>query len=370
MVEIRCVALGVFLLISCFQLYVLHDFLSVPSLELDQTVTLAAAESSSMSNMDHVEGWRWPHVHTVRTYFMQNQGNLTSLARARLELFQVFCLPTMTAQTTQQFLWIIRTDPNLDKSIIKEMVDLLKDHPNFYLVGLNTQGDTFEQVRLDEIYTGNRTLYLNAKAAQKNLPVIETRLDADDGLHKDFLRDIQSRATQGLARDKLKWLMFCCQTAIVWHINPDEKYGSLSNTTEPFCLSAGLTVARSVGISETPDSDHYPLMNLTENLSKSESCGYDETSKCLVLLDDAKSSTGNFITIRARTPTSTGMRNVLKGRHAGGAAMMAWLKRVQDDYHVPRDGLKWLNKYLAEHVVDIARENLEGQCTPGNSCKV
>jgi hypothetical protein len=87
------------------------------------------------------------------------------------------CLPTMKAQTTQQFLWIIRTDPNLDKSIINEMVDLLKDHPNFYLVGLNTQGDTFEQGCVGEIYTGNRTLFLTTKDAQKHLPVIETRLE-------------------------------------------------------------------------------------------------------------------------------------------------------------------------------------------------
>jgi hypothetical protein len=94
-------------------------------------------------------------------------------------------------------------------SIINEMVDLLKEHPNFFLVGCNTNGDTFEEVNVDQMYTGNRTLYLTAKAAQKHIPMIESRLDGDDALYVKFYQDIQSRTSQSLGRDKLKWLMFC-----------------------------------------------------------------------------------------------------------------------------------------------------------------
>jgi hypothetical protein len=317
--------------------------------------------------------WSWPHVHTVRTRFMQNQANLTNLARARVELFKNVCLPTMKGQTTQQFLWIIKTDPNLDKSILNEMVDLLKDHPNFYLVGCNNnKGEMFNEIDVDEIYAGNRTLYLTAKVARKNVPVVETILDSDDGLHVDFLRDIQSRATQSLARDKLKWLMFCSKSAMEWRMYPNTTYGSLAKMDKPFCITPGLTVARSVGVHETPSAAHNKAIKIVKRLKKSESCGYNKTSKCMVILD-AKRSGGGFNIIRARTPTSTGMLNVVvSDEHLSSESneIMARLQTLQDDFQIRRDGLKLLNKYLEEHVLDIAKDNLKGQCTPGHSCKV
>ena len=69
--------------------------------------------------------------------FMQDQGHLKHLARARLYLFRYFCLPTMINQTSQNFLWIIKTDPNLNENVRKEMVELLKPFPHFFLVGTN-----------------------------------------------------------------------------------------------------------------------------------------------------------------------------------------------------------------------------------------
>jgi hypothetical protein len=322
--------------------------------------------------------WPWPHVHTVVTRFMQNQANLTHLARARIELFKKVCLPTMKGQATQQFLWIILTDPNLDKAIINEMVDLLKDHPNFYLVGCNRNSakrDVLNEIGMDEIYAGNRTLYLTAKAARKHVPVVQTTLDADDGLHMDFLRDMQSRATQSLARDKLKWLIFCSTSAMEWRMYPSTTYGSLANLDNGRCITPGLTVARSVGVHEIPRScvgHHGKLIAAVKRLETSESCGYDKPSEYLVILD-AKRSSGGFHMIRARTPTSNGMKNVVVSDEqlsSEASETMARLQILQDDFHIPRDGWKGLNKYLEEHVFDIAKDNLKGQCTPGHSCRV
>jgi hypothetical protein len=217
-------------------------------------------------------------------------------------------------------------------------------------------------------------LYLTAKAAREHVPSVQTRLDADDGLHMDFLRDIQSQATQSLVRDKLKWLIFCSQTAMEWRMYPNTTYGSLANKEERFCITPGLTVARSVGVHETPKScgNHVKVMNAVKRLNKKESCGYNETSKCLVILD-AKRSSGGFNLIRTRTPTSAGMMNVVISNEKLSREVkktMARLQTLQDDFHIPRDGLKWLNKYLEEHLFDIAKDNLKGQCTPGRSCKV
>jgi hypothetical protein len=92
----------------------------------------------------------------------------------------------------------------------------------------------------------------------------------------------------------------------------------------------------------------------------------------MVILD-AKRRSGGFNVIRARTPTSTGMMDVVvSDEHLSSESdqTMARLQTLQDDFHIPRDGLKLLNKYLEEHIFDIAKDNLKGQCTPGHSCKV
>jgi hypothetical protein len=52
------------------------------------------------------------------------------------------------------------------------------------------------------------------------------------------------------------------------------------------------------------------------------------------------------------TPTSTGMRNVLTVREVQNHGLQ---KRVQDDFHIPLDGLKWLNKYLADMLSILRR---------------
>jgi hypothetical protein len=346
------------------------------------------ARTEKTVSQPELKPWSWPHVHIVQSRFMQDQSKLTNLARARLELFRIFSLPTMKAQTTQQFLWIIRTDPKLDKSIRNEMIDMLKDHPNFYLVGNNGQGRPFDEIPttkkyLNRIYTGNRTLFkiARSKHEQKSLPLFETRLDADDGLHVDYLRDIQNRATQSFARDKLNWLVFCAQAATEWRMYPNGAYGSISNikktTTsniqKTMCISPGLTVATPAGVSrrKNPGFLEHDKVELTINdLSEQESCGYNEASKCLVIL---KSSNGSFPVIRARTPTSQGMRLVFGSDEEmlkEADKTMDRLKVLQVDYNISRDGLQGLNKYMEEHLNDIAKDNLEGQCTRGHSCKV
>lgn len=43
--------------------------------------------------------WSWPIIHVVSTRFMQGQGNLVNLARSRLKLLEVICLPSLMEQT-------------------------------------------------------------------------------------------------------------------------------------------------------------------------------------------------------------------------------------------------------------------------------
>jgi hypothetical protein len=72
-----------------------------------------------------------------------------------------------------------------------------------------------------------------------------------------------------------------------------------------------------------------------------------------------------FTTLRSRTPTSTGMRNVWRLERRSAIRLA---KRVQDDFHIPLDGLKWLNKYLA-NMLSILPRGEPGAVHPGNSCR-
>ena len=51
-------------------------------------------------------------LHVVTTQFQQLQPNLLELGRARLRLFETFCLPTMIRQnaTDVDFSWFVMTD--------------------------------------------------------------------------------------------------------------------------------------------------------------------------------------------------------------------------------------------------------------------
>jgi exopolysaccharide biosynthesis predicted pyruvyltransferase EpsI len=171
---------------------------------------------------------RYHVVHSVLTRFMVGQPNQTTLAKARLKLFKTFCYPTMTHQTSQNYHWIVLVDPGLDGSVVREMESLLTlSSPaldNVYMVMTNNMawmqdGTTKDRISASygvslytiamehdrgnlNIVTGNkdnlrRTLdgYNNRKN-RDNLIVIETLLDADDGMHYEGIERIQELAVK------------------------------------------------------------------------------------------------------------------------------------------------------------------------------
>ena len=76
----------------------------------------------------------WPLIHIVNTRFMQEQGPLNTLGMARLHLFLTFCFPTMISQTSQDFLWIIKTDPafTTSKPFLK-LLNVIRNYSNIML---------------------------------------------------------------------------------------------------------------------------------------------------------------------------------------------------------------------------------------------
>lgn len=187
---------------------------------------------------------------------MQNQPHLLQLARARLRLFRTVCLPSVRRQTAWgDFLWIIRTDPALDREIRTELIEMLErsgslvytaeeeekkeeeekedkfqqttpsdNHDKHgvgitYLVGSNdnyiSANATLSHVRPFDVRHMLRALtshppsllagklsslqeLLDELADPSRPPhvVLWTRLDADDGLHVRYLEYLQSQAVR------------------------------------------------------------------------------------------------------------------------------------------------------------------------------
>ena len=199
----------------------------VHGIEADDESDDEYEESSDESYVEKI-------VHVVSTRFMQGQSDLIELGLARLALFQSFCLPSMLNQSNTNFIWIIRADPGLHPTIVASLAQLLKGKPNFVLLGSNANPEGFGRPRgpfndfvMDApIWSGNITLVEEAyrKSSDGSAYLLETRLDADDGLNTQFIETIQAEATSHFAAadaanvlETHVWRLWCSHSFLEWH---------------------------------------------------------------------------------------------------------------------------------------------------------
>eukprot|EP00592_Proboscia_alata_P028255 CAMPEP_0194445644 /NCGR_PEP_ID=MMETSP0176-20130528/127984_1 /TAXON_ID=216777 /ORGANISM="Proboscia alata, Strain PI-D3" /LENGTH=131 /DNA_ID=CAMNT_0039272239 /DNA_START=377 /DNA_END=769 /DNA_ORIENTATION=- len=122
-----------------------------------------------------------------------------------MEIFESFCLPTVQHQTNSNFLWIIRTDPMLDESLKSRLLHLLENASpwiNVMLIGSNENPEIFRELIFDRMFNEDLVWYGSIEIAKKlhtmaqSHFVLETRLDADDGLHGNFMESLQQDVFQ------------------------------------------------------------------------------------------------------------------------------------------------------------------------------
>jgi len=99
------------------------------------------------------------------------------------------------------------------------------------------------------------------------------------------------------------------------------------------------------------------------------------------------------VAVRARTPTSAGMQRVgaevdddggkssktsteYHKKHHKKKPQVSYLRTylfwdmLHDDFSILREQIRHTNQFILNHLVPIAKDNLEGQCTSDHSCKV
>lgn len=120
-------------------------------------------------------------LHVLVTRFMLGQAAYPNLLRARPELFRHFCVPSIAAQQTKRFVWIVYVPDDLDDTSMADIRGLVE--------GLGRHRHVVPLPTNSSLYTANIVTQL--KSLRKHYtPVaraadvyVLTRFDADDALN-------------------------------------------------------------------------------------------------------------------------------------------------------------------------------------------
>jgi len=98
----------------------------------------------------------------------------------RLQLFEDYCLPSVTSQSDQNFEWFIYVDESTPDKYLVRIKLLTARYPNI----------SIKSCTLWECSTMAKDIV--ATLADSTRWIITTRLDNDDGLHRDFVSSLHS----------------------------------------------------------------------------------------------------------------------------------------------------------------------------------
>lgn len=100
----------------------------------------------------------------------------------RLWLFENFCLPSVTAQTSTNFTWLIYFDVTTPPAYRSRIENLIEGHKNIRLYYIEGMPAFYPEIQ--KLIT----------AETKGQPyLITSRIDNDDCIHKDFIAEVQKQ---------------------------------------------------------------------------------------------------------------------------------------------------------------------------------
>lgn len=318
---------------------------------------------------------------------MQQQPKLIALGLARLQLFENFFLRSLEEQISTNFLCVIRTDPDLDDLVRQPLLDILeKSSLSQYLLIASNDNPHSHYIDITQDLSANQVWSGSFKEAKTYLgtseQILETRLDADDALSKLFVKTMQQEVSKQFDFEHSTWRIWCAGRHLEWQYQTAWKghgdSGSIVSLQFVGCITAGLTTGyRSSGSQQVsfPFAKHQSLYGSVKECGRKN---HSPRHNCLSFLQLAPSA------LRARTPTSAGMLNILwgnqshkpdvKNKYAAGASKQKAYQEQLWAVVSPLFGFtpgkaRQVHKYLEQNMQAIAEDNLRGQCTEGHSCK-
>jgi len=342
-------------------------------------------------------------VHVIHTRFMQHQPHLDSLGMARVELFKTFTLPSILKQSasSEDFLWIVWMEPELDAKVKQAFLQLVKPIPNCIVLGSNAKmpfirADFYDELLESRIYSGNADLLQDYHEASLSRIVLHTELDADDAIFYDFVRSIQRDAAKTLKHSNYKYdfRLWCAKKRLEWNYY-DPRFDVVVQTnwttavgyiqsyeSKKECPPGGYTK----GFGVVTDTTDLPSLGRYVVHTKTPTCDFT-AHKCI---DRIYGGASEYAVLRARTPTAHGMTDVMPKQkktnknNADGDSdeqdekeLAKQQEQQQQDYWtkfhkhfgVNQTQVVQCREVLEKDMVNIILQNLEGQCKDGFSCK-
>jgi hypothetical protein len=272
----------------------------------------------------------------------------------------------MIHQTTNDFLWAILVDPDLDHTLLDELIRLVKPYPHFFIVKLNAREINLERFDFSLVATGDENLLVQAYREMRNKIYLQTRLDADDGLASILIQQLQTNAVERImsGADLItpdSWILLCVMKHFEWHYDmhsnqTSDVAGWLRTTTyASYCVTPGLTVASAPGVNRAwkegnvPDTPHDTIP------SRMPPCQGSRPA-CFLVLNEIKAPAA----IRSRTPASSWMKDVGTRAKNNVTAPGTW-KSLEKRFAIDRKTVIRTRNYLVGNNQAIAQENLESQ---------
>lgn len=296
--------------------------------------------------------------------FMRGQPDLLALGGSRLELFKTFCLPTMVNQTTKDFLWVILIDPFLHPHLLHEIALLVKPYPHFFAVREMAEEIDLDNIHPTFIHTGDVNILKQAAIEAKSKILLQTRLDADDGLAINLIDHLQENAVKTLQGNDTKpsgCMLHCVRLHFEWHYDMKDKTRDPNGwlkveDTNWFCVTPGLTLAVAPGgIDWTDRSPMYPHDKIMTSYPK---CDLSKgiRSRCFHTMSELTEPAA----VRSLTPASSFMRGIDTTKKEKDTPEEHW-KLLEKSFTIEQETLAETRNYLLGNVQSIAKENLVSQ---------
>ena len=208
--------------------------------------------------------WKNEHnlVHVIHTRFREQEDTLKHLNHARMELFRVFTAPSIRQQSNHDFAWIIWTDDQPSQTFLELMKEALVNMHNVIILGAQARSNSnirhlnglSVQQATNALLMGNIDFLTDLVTASQSRILLETMLDADDALSKNFVESLQTQVTGtvGNSTNLQQVEIYCPERHVEWrYFQPTTNYlhhhpagGHLMQFHNPnYCIGSGLSIA-------------------------------------------------------------------------------------------------------------------------------
>jgi len=225
-----------------------------------------------------------------------------------------------------------------------------------------------------EILSGNKNILQQAIVKSQNEWIVEMRLDADDGLNSNYVDSIREHTNQ-LQHTSDNVRIICVSNSISWHsgalsplaenldanvvntLNIPAEGILQKNIHSKSCITPGLSYLLPPSARTPPKVGHHEIDQ------KIPKCHRSSDSLCFEFID-----LPYMQSFQARTPTSHGMGGFHKEYKMPKETPLLW-ETLRTEFNVSKIKTIGIIQSFKDNIIEIARDNIEGQCTEDHTCE-